>query len=163
MKQPVPLVEAACRISTSFKPRPTYVCFRCQQRAFASSPARASPPNSSPQSTNAGSTNDPNSFTERLRRKIWGTPDPSAESSPPVPEDPYGDKSIRARDDQGSKTLIDQPDPSAPIDMGDYVPASTWDGLETTGGREGWWEDAWNQNNPFEGCVRFARVSGARC
>ena len=34
---------------------------------------------------------------------------------------------------------------------GSYVPAATWDGLERIGGAEGWWEEAWDRENQFEG------------
>lgn len=34
---------------------------------------------------------------------------------------------------------------------GQYVQATTWDGLEQIGGATGWWEEAWDKVNQFEG------------
>ena len=45
---------------------------------------------------------------------------------------------------------------------GGYVPATTWDGLEMIGGAEGWWEEAWDRENQFEGYVTLAvRLEGS--
>ena len=40
------------------------------------------------------------------------------------------------------------------------MPATTWDGLESTGGPTGWWEDAWDKSHPFEGFVRSIDLAG---
>ena len=33
----------------------------------------------------------------------------------------------------------------------DYVPATTWEGLDQIGGSTGWWEEAWDAENRFTG------------
>ena len=35
----------------------------------------------------------------------------------------------------------------------DYKPATTWDGLVSIGGPTGWWEEAWDQEHEYKGCV----------
>lgn len=164
MKQSAQLGDAACRISASLRPRLNYVCFHCRQRAFtttaqnqASSPPKSHIPNAYPPPQNA----DPNSLSEKLRRKLWGLPHPSSEPSPAAPEDPYGDRGIRDRDQKQQQQPSTDTAMSASDDMGDYAPAATWDGLESIGGPVGWWEEAWDEKNPFRGFVSlFMRVFG---
>lgn len=89
--------------------------------------------------------NDPDSFTERLRRKIWKQDKPQDQA------DPYGDKSIIDRDKKKSQKAARSQEPAAasPVDDG-YTPATNWDGLDRIGGPTGWWEEAWDEEHQFE-------------
>ena len=90
---------------------------------------------------------------DKMRKKIWGT------ETPPGQEDPYGDRSFvgernknMAEDNQESADTSEIAVASEQaIDQGEYVPATTWDGLEHIGGATGWWEDAWDQEHQFKG------------
>lgn len=97
---------------------------------------------------------DPNSLSERLRRKIWKQDEPEDLA------DPYGDRDIVDRDQKQYRNTVEAQEtavaPKAsqePALPDNYIPASTWDGLERIGGATGWWEDAWDQEHQFEGYV----------
>ena len=159
----------------------TYVCVQCRQRINSQS-SRHTPILSS--STvcrrNGSSSSSKLPYTEKLRRKIWGT------DTPPGQEDPYGGKSIlernRERKEQdvgqaevddlqegvqaSEKTPVDAPIAQS-IDSGvlaDYVPATTWDGLDHIGGATGWWEESWDAEHQFEGYdfISDADLAGIR-
>ena len=84
---------------------------------------------------------------------MWGT------ENPPGAEDPYGGPSkLEQRRDNRKKDLVAVAEgaPDAETVLPDdgasnYVPATTWDGLEHIGGASGWWEEAWDQEHPFYG------------
>lgn len=161
MKHSLLVADVMRYASVSLKPRPNYVCLQCRQIAFVSAHrTRAPPPVSYIQRRFAS---DYNSWTERLRRKIWG-------DNPPGPEDPYShsqfDPYPRDRDkerkepppEEPQETAPEQPQKSPPrsantaeSDMGDYVPATSWDGLDHIGGQDESWKEAWDQTHPFEG------------
>lgn len=97
-------------------------------------------------------------FTEKLRRKIWGT------DSPPGRADPYSKESVL---DQANKAK-QQPEvpkeeelevervkaaPAVAADDANYEPAASWDGLEEVGDYEEFWEEEWTKEHPFQGCV----------
>lgn len=124
------------------------------------------------QSSRSKSSNLP--FTERLRRKIWGT------DNPPGLEDPYGGPGYferrrqRQRGERGAQEGREIPAPqSAPIDSSEpvlnesapwrsvpiddpelvdpaYVPAETWDGLEHVGSSGDWREIPVRVEEEFE-------------
>jgi len=112
-----------------------YLCRTCKQRTtpFSTSALRAARPN------------EPKSFSEKLRRKIWGT------DNPPGPEDPYSNASIF---DETKKTQESKPEErrvAASADLGDYEAAVVWDGLEKVGGFGNWWKDNWDAEHQFKG------------
>jgi hypothetical protein len=85
------------------------------------------------------------------------------EGEPPGQKDPYSFEerdALRAEEEAKweakekaiakaeAKKIARSPELSEP-----YVPATSGDGLEQVGGATGWWEEAWDQENHFEGCV----------
>ncbi|MCJ1386501.1 hypothetical protein MMC17_009627 [Xylographa soralifera] len=92
-------------------------------------------------------------YTEKIRRKIWGTQDPPGQA------DPYGDASIldqtKKQTPKPEPELMDQVSTakdkplSSSAAYADYVPANTWDGLDHIGGATGWWEEAWDEEHQF--------------
>ena len=131
-----------------------FVCLHCRHRsALAAQKGALSTSIPIPTQRHASSTSDNIPFSEKIRRKIWGT------DNPPGQEDPYGGLSIaeqrRAMDknkkdpgvlaEAGPEAGVVPPDAAA----SNYVPATTWDGLEQIGGATGWWEEAWDNEHPF--------------
>lgn len=98
------------------------------------------------------STNTP--FTERVRRRIWGT------ENPPGLKDPYGgegaieralkkrgllkgDEALEISRDTAASRDVEAAaaeDQAAAEAVNEYVPATTWEGLERVG-HEGRWSD----------------------
>lgn len=140
MKQAARIREAARYASKSLNPRGSYVCFQCRQKAFHSSQrAPLLPLLTYLQKRNSSSLNDESAFTRNLRKKIWGKNDPG-------PQKPEPEAELAAFDEiDDTNVQLD--------DTGEYIPATTWDGLEAIGGAEGWWEAAWDQEHRFEGLV----------
>lgn len=138
MKQLARIREAARYASQSLSFRGSYVCFQCRQKAFFCS--QRTPP--SPlltylQRRSSSSFSNESAFTRNLRKKLWGKNDPG-------PQELESEAGLAALDE------ID--DASLPLDdTGEYIPATTWDGLEAIGGAEGWWEEAWDKEHRFEG------------
>lgn len=131
-----------------------FVCLHCQHPwALAAQKGALSTSIPIPTQRRASSTSGSIPFTEKIRRKIWGT------DNPPGQEDPYEFLSIaeqrRAKDktkkdpvalaEAGPEAGVVPPDATA----SNYVPATTWDGLEQIGGATGWWEEAWDNEHPF--------------
>ena len=114
-----------------------YICLACthQTTNFSTSGLRAA--------------NGKVPFTERVRKRIWGT------DAPPGLEDPYGDKSIfdktkqRAKEEEAEEREARKE--AARPDLSSYEPASTWDGLEKVGGFGHWWKNNWDPDNHFQG------------
>ncbi|MCJ1477174.1 hypothetical protein MMC13_005845 [Lambiella insularis] len=109
----------------------------------------------------ASTTRDKISATESIRRKIWGT------DEPPGQADPYGDASLLDRTKQlsqepevlESKSTSEQDEKAEKTAAyADYVPATTWDGLDHIGGATGWWEEAWDEEHQFEGFMTVPRT-----
>ena len=93
-------------------------------------------------------------FSEKIRQKIWGTKDTPGQA------DPYGDASVFDQTKkQAEPELVDEIPTTGDKDISksdayaDYVPATTWDGLDHIGGATGWWEEAWDEEHQFNGCV----------
>lgn len=138
MKQSARIREAARYASQSLNPRGSYVCFQCRQKGFLfSKRAPHSPQLTYLQKRNSGSLSNESAFTRNLRKKIWGKNDPG-------PQEPEPETELATLDEIDDASL--QLD-----DTGEYIPATTWDGLEAIGGAEGWWEEAWDQEHRFEG------------
>lgn len=138
MKQSARIREAARYASQSLNPRGSYVCFQCRQKGFLfSKRAPHSPQLTYLQKRNSGSLSSESAFTRNLRKKIWGKNDPG-------PQEPEPEAELATLDEIDDASL--QLD-----DTGEYIPATTWDGLEAIGGAEGWWEEAWDQEHRFEG------------
>lgn len=154
MKHSLRVTDVTRYASVTLKPRSTYVCHRCRQIASVSARrARPPPPGSYIQRRFAS-----DDWTERLRQKLWGT------TNPPGQADPYSHESPRDEDEEHD-TTVSQPQEAPPkkwstekSDTGDYVPATSWDGLDQIGGKDEWWEEAWNQRHPFEGSVSLGQV-----
>lgn len=137
-------------------PRTSFVCLQC--RLSASAATRKQFLSAKP----LVPSREYASFTDKLRKKIWGT------DTPPGQENPYGDSSVidqlrRVKDledeRKGTRAQVAptseerkelEDDGEAP----DYVPQATWDGMERVG-YEGWGREAWDKAHPFEGFVHF--------
>ena len=148
-------VSRALRHATPFnRSFSSYICPQCRHQVIAvARQARASHP-ALPSRRYASSESNDETFTERLRRKMW-------KGEPPGLKDPYNvsepdptraaqEAKLRAEE----KGIVDDTTEDN-LEAGSYVPADTWDGLEQIGGAAGWWEEAWDQVNQFEGlcCV----------
>ena len=133
-----------------------YVCLQCRHRvlAVAQNPRifpSASVPASFRQYASSGANDD--TLTERLRRKIWG-------AEPPGPTDPYNShyfdeenalRAEKARRVKEQKANGGDPLTKQDSEAGQYVQATTWDGLKRLGGATGWWEKAWDKAHRFDG------------
>jgi hypothetical protein len=91
-------------------------------------------------------------LTEKLRRRIWGT------DQPPGQENPYEkikpgervrrqDREEEAAQRQNSKGELKT---MADVDPA-YVPATSWEGLESVGGFGHWWKQNWDAEHQFNG------------
>lgn len=91
--------------------------------------------------------NTPDSLSERVRRKLWGT------DNPPGLKDPYGESLLEKRfgkakaQPEGETEVVtaEEAAPEAEADAVDqlepgvdYEPATTWEGLERVGHLGGW-------------------------
>ena len=131
-------------------------CYRAALRSTHPNPIRSF--TSNPTQRAADST----PFTEKLRRKIWGT------DSPPGQADPYSKESLLDRTnkpeqpppEEGPRTPEVPTKPAiASVTAQDpnYKPATTWEGLEEVGDYEEFWEQEWLREHPFNGYVRDNR------
>lgn len=131
------------RVAAASKPSP-YLCSSCtyQSSSFSTSASRPA--------------DKKIPFTEKVRRKIWGT------DQPPGLENPYGDSSVfdrtkeRAREQRAAEKEAEQEARKATrLTMADvdpsYVPATNWEGLERVGGFGNWWKENWDPEHQFEG------------
>lgn len=173
MKQSLRVTDVTRYASVSLRSPSAYVCHQCRQIAFASARRAQAPlPVSYIQRRFASGDN---SWTERVRRRIWGT------DHPPGQDDPYGPSTSRDQEKNRDATEAepheatpdkptpDEPTPDQPTpdkasgiksDKRDYVESITWDGLDRIGGQDESWEEAWDHNNPFEGFVSNGSLAG---
>lgn len=131
-----------------------FVCLQCRHRSAlaAQRGALSTSVPISPQ-RHASSTSSIDSLTGKIRRKLWGT------DNPPGQENPYGGLSkSELKKSKVKKDPVAVAEKAAgagvlPSDTAasNYVPATTWDGLDQVGGATGWWEDAWDEKHPFRG------------
>ncbi|PBP27328.1 hypothetical protein BUE80_DR001643 [Diplocarpon rosae] len=135
IKRPVDLLR-----TRSIAPKTsTYLCSACKHHAspFSTSALRTA--------QNKASLTE--KFTDKLRKKIWGT------DNPPGQKDPYGDASIfdrtkmreeeqRNNEEEAAKARIAKAKavsvprakkPARVKNLGTYQPANTWDGLQYVG------------------------------
>lgn len=150
-------MSTSLRTSTAFRPlsyavrtRSSYICLQCRRRTDLNLLASSIPSIPSIRRRNASTSRDKTPYTEKLRKKIWGT------DTPPGQADPYGNTSLLDRSKQQAKAQEQEPGPVDTIDAVpaldiDYIPATTWDGLDHIGGAAGWWEEAWDEENHFQG------------
>lgn len=133
-----------------------FVCLQCRHRsALAAHRGALSTSIPIPLQRHASSTSSSDSVSQKIRRKLWGT------DNPPGQEDPYGGPSqIEQKKSKVKKDPVAGAEkaPGAGVVPSDtaasnYVPATTWDGLDQIGGATGWWEEAWDQGHPFRGYV----------
>lgn len=156
MKHSIRIGEVAQHVSSSIAARSSFVCYQCRHRTLALAP-NALPFVSLSVRGYASATDRPSSITQALKERIWG------KSKAKEQEDPYGDQIVRDRDKKRSESVAEPPQvqaravSSATDDLGDYVPASTWDGLEQIGGLE--WAREKRGKREFEGLVSTTRAS----
>ncbi|KAH8808548.1 ribosomal subunit 39S-domain-containing protein [Xylogone sp. PMI_703] len=91
-------------------------------------------------------------FTEKVRRRIWGT------DKPPGQADPYGEPSFveklkqqRTSEREFQERQEAQAARTVPTDLTGYEPATNWDGLERVGGYGNWWKENWDPEHTFVG------------
>ena len=148
--------------SQQLRAQSTFICSRCRKNRLHPTAQFSSPLFQSSQHR-AKSTDEKLPFGEKLRRKIWATDTPPGQKNPYerlTPEQRA--KEIEEREAAASEELeyedeaSDQEAKGVPSPVTDgYVQAATWDGLDQIGGSEGWWEEAWDQENQFVGYVPF--------
>lgn len=105
-----------------------------------------------PTQRHASSSSGSGSVSETVRRMLWGT------DSPPGQEDPYvalSESEKRKSKGTEDSVVVAEGAPEEGVGPPDvatsnYVPATTWDGLDQIGGATGWWEEAWDQEHPFQ-------------
>ena len=127
-----------------------YICLQCRHRGFTiAQNVRLFPSVSTSFRRYASSGGNESTLTERIRKRLWRT-------EPPGQKDPYNineadalqaDEASRAEEEKANRDDLTKLDSEA----GQYVQATTWDGLERIGGPSGWWEEAWDKVNKFEG------------
>ncbi|RFU27593.1 hypothetical protein B7463_g8760, partial [Scytalidium lignicola] len=87
-------------------------------------------------------------FTEKVRRRIWGT------DKPPGQTDPYGEPGFVEKLKQrssGQEAEERQAARTIPTDLSGYEPATNWEGLERVGGYGHWWKENWDPEHPYIG------------
>lgn len=145
--------SSAGRIVYNTQHQPVYVCVQCRHRLLKASITTSA----SPKAASQANGNVP--YTERIRRRIWGT------ETPPGLKDPYGNRSVldkgqkKGKEPVASEAISDVNASSTALDaQADYVPATSWDGLEHIGGAKGWWEEAWDQKHQFRGFMSSSKL-----
>ncbi|EFQ97763.1 hypothetical protein MGYG_00804 [Nannizzia gypsea CBS 118893] len=140
-----------------------YVCTNCRWQSLP----RARNLISTPPRRYNSSGNLP--FTEKVRRKLWGT------DNPPGLKDPYGGESIlerRARElresreassaepqgtsEESVQAMAEEDNAEA---MADYTPAINWDGLEHVGSLGEWWEKPPTGMDRFDAFMRREKIT----
>jgi hypothetical protein len=75
--------------------------------------------------------------------------------------DPYGNQSLFDQTDNPKEDLSeanDTPTISPELAKQNYIPATSWDGLDRIGGASGWWEEAWDAEHQFEGYTQLPAI-----
>lgn len=128
--------------------RTAFVCRECSKRTVPVAPAIQQ----------RGYARAKENWTDKLRKRIW-------RGEAPGPKDVYGEPKLFPNKkptevvevDDGGADLMDAARDTregltveqAQKEDPEYVPAERWDGLERIGGKSGWWERSWDQENPF--------------
>ncbi|POS84800.1 hypothetical protein EPUL_002557 [Erysiphe pulchra] len=93
-------------------------------------------------------TNTTEPFTEKVRKKIWGTDQPPGQANP-YEENSYLQRVDQATTDSGpTESLIQNLSVNGSISQ--YEPATVWDGLEQVGGSEDLLVKEWLPGNTFD-------------
>ncbi|KAI9715162.1 MAG: hypothetical protein M1812_006141 [Candelaria pacifica] len=124
------------------------VCLTCRRRTLSTSPRATF----STSRTQRDSEDNKPSYTERLRRKIWGT------DNPPGQKDPYqklSPEELEAEEEPADELAPAEDESRARVP---YKAASTWDGLESVGGSE-WLADEWARKHPFRGFLHNTKMT----
>ncbi|EFW16951.1 hypothetical protein D8B26_003757 [Coccidioides posadasii str. Silveira] len=127
-----------------------YVCSTCRRQFIPRCTSQPIIHHQTRRHNSSDSNNVP--FSEKVRRRIWGT------ENPPGLKDPYGGESFlekRAREQREAKAPQPELEPEyvpeaetasvaevSATEAGEYVPATTWDGLEHVGSSGQWWEQS---------------------
>ncbi|KAI9744115.1 MAG: hypothetical protein M1818_002267 [Claussenomyces sp. TS43310] len=95
-------------------------------------------------------------LTDRLRKRIWGT------DRPPGLKDPYSPAADQAPEEE--HRVVESAEAQArkrehEAMMETYVPATTWEGLDSIGGYGNWWRDNWDPEHQFDGFLPGRRVT----
>lgn len=143
------LRHARLHLSSRTKPKNTYICIQCrintQLHQFSTSGTNGAPQERA----------RPIDFTERLRRRIWGTDTPPG--PPPIYRklSPEEEALAAAEFDELETENAIARDTATEVarqqEAGQYKPAEDWTGLEKIGGPKGWWEEAWDRENVYQG------------
>lgn len=92
-------------------------------------------------------TNSSEPFTEKVRKKIWGTDKPPGQSNP-YEENSYLQRADQATTDSRPTESLTQ-NLSVNESISHYEPATVWDGLEQVGGSEDLLVKEWLPGNTF--------------
>lgn len=131
------------KVRTSSHSTSSYLCSACRHRAapFSTSTIRSAKV----------------SYTEKIRKKLWGT------DKPPGQADPYGNESVfnqtkkREEEERLEEEEERRKGSTAPVvDSSSYEQATTWGDNEQgrvpwVGGFGGWWAKNWDPENQFSG------------
>ena len=134
-------------MSKAHPPSP-FICIQCRHRAISHLSKTAFST-----STSRKADNDKLPYSEKLRRRIWGTDTPPGQLDPYTQESALERKRRLDREESSVSESASETDTASLASDAkfDYVPATTWDGLEQIGGATGWWEEAWDQEHKFRG------------
>ena len=140
----------------------TFVCAECRMRAACANPrapfhASRLRHNASPRRDGEDEGKEEVPFTERMRRRIWGTDTPPGQKDPYAPKGTPGSEPNVPRERKKVKAPQEPEEPAPAVYQDTYVPAMTWDGLDRIGGPSGWWEEQWDQEHHFTGLAPLAR------
>ena len=156
MKPPTQISTLLRRLCLSPNLNTEYVCRQCRCRALKTSRQVKRPVDLRFYSTrNRDSSDDENSFTERLRRKLWRQDADDESKEPEASNDVVSGDEEQTHSKPGLAEAPIVGSSSPGVGGLEYQPAATWDGLEQIGGATGWWEEEWDQEHSFEGYVPY--------
>ena len=184
MKPLLRLLPRSSSPCTQIRSQSTFICKQCRKQALSPGSTLLHATYVPRRYASSGGDKDESEkekipYTEKLRRKIWGT------DLPPGQKDPYAKLSpeqrqqeIEERELQRAERELEEDNErlaregktiaavepeirteSEEVDVDDlvldpeegYVPALSADGLERLGGATGWWEGAWDSENQYHG------------
>ena len=155
MKTPVKLPWTPKPFAGNFSASASFVCHSCRKRATHRAPTvplftTSTRRYADSRRSNDDPENDESSWSARTRRKIWGT------DAPPGQKDPYAPKGAPGSEPNAPPKPKTQAGATSSQDFSydTYVPAVTTEGLDQIGGPSGWWEEAWDEENPFTSFVQ---------
>ncbi|KAI9673486.1 MAG: hypothetical protein M1817_002949 [Caeruleum heppii] len=99
-------------------------------------------------------------FTEKLRRKIWGTDQPPGQRDPYAPRE-TSDQQVDRGAEEGQEGAQVEPraeaESSSAADT--YEPATTWDGLDMVGGVDEARLETWDRRHQFKPFIPTAKLT----